>query len=180
MTDFGLNVLPPTAVRAIRELRFVAFDFDGVFTDNTVYVSQDGTEMVRCSRSDGFGLRRIEALGLITLIISTEKNPVVAARSAKLQIRCIHGCDDKARVLLQVLSERCIQPTQAAYVGNDINDLECLRLVGFPVAVADAYPEVKAIAAYETRRQGGYGAVREICDLIATIKAAPAALEAVR
>lgn len=154
----------------IEGLRFVAFDFDGVFTDNTVYVSQDGSESVRCSRSDGFGLRRIEALGIDAVIISTEKNPVVAKRATKLKIPCFHGCDDKLAVLLEQLRVRGLELSQAAFVGNDINDLDCLRAVAFPVAVADAYPEVRAVARYSTQSEGGRGAVREICDLIAELK----------
>lgn len=174
MTGELLGKLSSDVVTAIKGLRFIAFDFDGVFTDNTVYVSQDGSESVRCCRSDGFGLRRLESLGMDALIISTEQNPVVAIRSAKLKIRSFHGCDDKLAVLLQQLDARGVKPSQAAFVGNDINDIDCLRAVAFPVAVADAYPEVKAVALYHTRSNGGHGAVREVCDLIAAVKAAHA------
>lgn len=171
MTTGELPVkLPADIVNTVQGLRFVAFDFDGVFTDNTVYVSQDGSESVRCCRSDGFGLRRIAALGVDAVIISTEKNPVVAERAAKLKIPCFHGCDDKLAVLLEQLRDRRLELSQAAFVGNDINDLDCLRAVAFPVAVADAYPEVRAAARYSTQCKGGRGAVREICDLIAVLK----------
>jgi YrbI family 3-deoxy-D-manno-octulosonate 8-phosphate phosphatase len=147
----------------------VAFDFDGVFTDNSVIVSQEGVESVRCWRSDGFGLRKLDQLCIQTLILSTEPNRVVAVRAEKLGIECIHGCSDKSAALRQVASERRIALEQVAYVGNDINDLPCLEIVGLPIVVADAHPDVRSHAAYRTRARGGRGAVREIGDLFARL-----------
>lgn len=149
-----------------RALRLVAFDFDGVFTDNSVYVSQDGVESVRCVRSDGLGLQKLAVLGIVTIIISTETNPVVTARSRKLNMRCIQGCEDKLRALENVIAELGVSMSETAFVGNDVNDLECLKVVGLPIVVADAHPDVGAYAAFRTETRGGYGAVREICDLI--------------
>lgn len=162
--------LDPGLVERIRGLRAVGFDFDGVFTDNAVYVFQDGREAVRCSRSDGLGLRRLEAAGVVPFILSTETNPVVTARSRKLGVRCRQGCPDKLAALEAVLAELGVGPEQAAYVGNDINDLACLRRVGLPIVVGDAWPAVRAVARYRTRRPGGQGAVREVCDLIAAVR----------
>ncbi|MEM7096815.1 MAG: 3-deoxy-D-manno-octulosonate 8-phosphate phosphatase [Pseudomonadota bacterium] len=150
------------------DLRLIVFDFDGVFTDNCVYVSEDGQEMVKCSRADGIGLRKLEACGLQLLILSTEKNPVVARRAEKLNIECIHGCDDKLTRLRQELETRGFTWSQVAFVGNDINDAECLETVGVPLVVADARPEVLPLGLATTRTPGGQGAVREICDYIAT------------
>lgn len=150
---------------AIRMIRLVAFDFDGVFTDNTVWVSQDGTETVRCWRGDGIGLRKLERVGLTPVIISTETNPVVSARSRKLQIRCIQGCADKRVALEGLMQETGLALTQVAFVGNDINDLPCLTCVGLPIVVHDAHPDVLPYARFRTQTPGGYGAVREICDL---------------
>jgi 3-deoxy-D-manno-octulosonate 8-phosphate phosphatase (KDO 8-P phosphatase) len=149
----------------LRAIKLIAFDFDGVFTDNTVYVSQDGTESVRCFRGDGLGLSKLEKAGIATAIISTETNPVVEARSRKLGIRCIKGCADKGTALKELADELGLFMTQVAFVGNDINDLECLRMAGLPIVVKDAHPDVLAAAAYRTNTPGGYGAVREICDL---------------
>lgn len=157
---------------AIRAVRLVAFDFDGVFTDNTVYVSQDGQEMVRCWRSDGLGLRKLEQLGLATVIVSTETNPVVAARSRKLSIRCIQSCEDKRAAVAALCDEYALSLTEVAFVGNDVNDLSCLRSVGVPIVVADAHPDVLDVAIYRTRACGGMGAVREVCDLIASAREA--------
>ena len=149
----------------IRRVRLVAFDFDGVFTDNTVYVTQDGTEAVRCNRSDGLGLRKLEALNLLPIIVSTEVNPVVTARGKKLGIRVIQGCNDKRATLDELVAELGIALENVAFVGNDINDLSCLSAVGLPMVVQDAHPDVLPYACYQTRALGGFGAVREICDL---------------
>ncbi|CAB1078411.1 3-deoxy-D-manno-octulosonate 8-phosphate phosphatase (EC [Olavius algarvensis Delta 1 endosymbiont] len=149
----------------IGRIRLVAFDFDGVFTDNMVYVFQDGTEAVRCFRSDGIGLHKLKKLGIETVIISTEANPVVSARARKLKMRCIQDCQDKRAVLEEIADEKNITLAEVAFVGNDINDLACLECVGLPIVVQDAYPEVRDTALYQTKRPGGQGAVREVCDL---------------
>ncbi|MBE7438812.1 MAG: HAD hydrolase family protein [Spirochaetales bacterium] len=148
-------------------VKFVVLDFDGVFTDNRVIVGEDGRESVICSRSDGLGLTRLKKLGIPAIILSTETNAVVSRRSEKLQIECEQGIPDKAARLRDLLQERDIRPDETAYVGNDVNDLGCLQLVGCPVAVADAYPEVKAHARLVLKTRGGYGAVREFCDRLA-------------
>jgi 3-deoxy-D-manno-octulosonate 8-phosphate phosphatase (KDO 8-P phosphatase) len=155
--------------RSFRELlqrvRLVAFDFDGVFTDNTVYVFGDGREAVRCCRSDGIGLRKLDQLGIRHVIISTETNPVVTARGDKLKIRCLQGCEDKRQTLDGLLAEFGLSLTQVAFVGNDVNDLPCLSCVGLPIVVQDAHPDVIPYACYRTTARGGEGAVREVCDL---------------
>lgn len=149
----------------IRVIRLVAFDFDGVFTDNAVYVLQDGTEAVRCNRSDGLGLRKLEACEILPIIISTEPNPVVTARSRKLGIRSIQGCSDKRAALESVAHEVGLSLDRIAFVGNDVNDLPCLTCVGLPIVVRDAHPDVIRFARYQTLAAGGHGAVREVCDL---------------
>jgi YrbI family 3-deoxy-D-manno-octulosonate 8-phosphate phosphatase len=150
-------------------MRLVAFDFDGVFTDNSVYVSEDGTESVRCSRSDGIGLRKLENLGIQTIIISTEVNPVVSVRSKKLNIKCMQGVEDKAKALLDIAKDMSLELSQMAFVGNDINDLPGLKIVGLPIVVQDALPDVLPYAKYRTETPGGYGAVREVCDMFARV-----------
>ncbi len=113
----------------LRAIRFVAFDFDGVFTDDAVYVSQDGTESVRCWRGDGLGLRKLDALGIGTAILSTEVNPVVGVRARKLRIACFQGLEDKCARLEALAGEVGIPLAAFAYVGNDINDLGCFVAV---------------------------------------------------
>ena len=151
----------------IRRIRLVAFDFDGVFTDNMVYVFENGTEAVRCTRGDGIGLQKLRQIGIDTVIISTEANPVVSARARKLKIDCVQNCKDKRGVLEDRIAKMGISLDQVAFVGNDINDLACLTCVGLPIVVKDAHPEVIPVARYQTRNPGGHGAVREVCDLIA-------------
>jgi len=150
----------------LASVQLVAFDFDGVFTDNTVFVSQDGVESVRCWRSDGIGLSRLCKVEVLAIIISTEINPVVQARANKLKLPCKQGVEDKAAAVLDVCLEFGIAPKHVMFVGNDINDIPAFESVGVPVAVADAYPEVEPHILYRTEKPGGLGAVREICDLI--------------
>ena len=154
----------------IRRIRLVAFDFDGVFTDNMVFVLEDGTEAVRCFRSDGIGLQKLKKLGIETVIISTEANPVVSARARKLKIPCIQDCQDKRAALEDLAREKNITLGEVAFVGNDINDLSCLGCVALPMVVQDAYPDVVPAALYQTKRPGGHGAVREVCDLFEKIR----------
>jgi 3-deoxy-D-manno-octulosonate 8-phosphate phosphatase (KDO 8-P phosphatase) len=147
-------------------VELAVFDFDGVFTDNTVYTNQHGDETVRCWRSDGLGLARLREAGVPAYILSTEENPVVLARAKKLKIPCIQGVADKAAAILEICRTTKVPPERTMFVGNDINDIPAFKLVGLPVAVADAYPEVDAHVMYRTEKAGGYGAVREMCDLI--------------
>jgi len=151
----------------LRSLRVVVFDFDGVFTDNSVTVDQNGVESVRCWRSDGLGLRRIRDLGIKTLIISTEANPVVSVRARKMNTECLQGVEDKAAEIVAWCTEAGIPLSHVAFVGNDINDIPAFKKVGLPIGVADSYEEISPFIKYLTRTPGGYGAVREICDLIA-------------
>jgi YrbI family 3-deoxy-D-manno-octulosonate 8-phosphate phosphatase len=164
-------VMDKNLKKAIFNTRLVAFDFDGVFTDNMVYVFEDGSEAVRCFRSDGIGLKKLRKLNIEMVIISTESNPVVSARAQKLKIQCFQNCEDKVKTLENVAEEFGISLDQVAFVGNDINDRPCLTRVGLPIVVQDAHPDVIALAAYHTRNCGGQGAVREVCDLFEQVLA---------
>jgi YrbI family 3-deoxy-D-manno-octulosonate 8-phosphate phosphatase len=145
----------------------VVFDFDGVMTDNRVWVDEQGREQVVVNRSDGLGLARLRREGNIEiLVLSTETNATVSARCRKLGIPFMQGLADKANALKNWMEERAMDPAQVIYVGNDINDLSCFPLVGFAFAPADAHPEVRRNADYVLKNQGGQGAVREICDLL--------------
>jgi 3-deoxy-D-manno-octulosonate 8-phosphate phosphatase (KDO 8-P phosphatase) len=150
----------------LRSIRAVCFDFDGVFTDNTVFVDQNGVESVRCWRGDGLGLTGLRALGLKTLIVSTEVNPVVTVRAQKLQTECLQGVAEKAAAIVQWSQRNQITPSAIAFVGNDINDASALRQVGLPIGVADSHQSILGLIRYRTNTPGGFGAVREVCDLI--------------
>jgi len=149
-------------------IRAIVFDFDGVFTDNKVIVDEDGKESVICDRSDGLGISAIKKYNFALLVLSKERNPVVQKRCEKLGLPCIQGIDDKKTVLASWLDEKQINPNNVIYVGNDINDIECLNFVGCGIVVADAHEEVKKIAKIILKNNGGHGAVRELCDLLLT------------
>jgi YrbI family 3-deoxy-D-manno-octulosonate 8-phosphate phosphatase len=167
----NLKDIDPILQETVKKIRFIAFDFDGVFTDNMVYVLQDGSEAVRCNRSDGIGLQKLKKMGIETVIISTESNPVVSARAQKLKIRCFQNCEDKRKTLENLVREFGISLDEVAFVGNDINDHECLTCAGLPIVVQDAHPDVIPLADFRTRTGGGYGAVREVCDLFEQVLA---------
>ena len=147
--------------------RLLILDFDGVMTDDRVWVDQDGREMVAASRADGMGLERLRQLtGMQVLVMSKETNPVVAARCAKLKLDVLQSVGDKASALNKLYIERGLKPADVLYVGNDLNDLPCFPLVGFAAAPADAFPVVRLSADLVLQNPGGFGAVRELCELL--------------
>jgi YrbI family 3-deoxy-D-manno-octulosonate 8-phosphate phosphatase len=147
-------------------VRLLILDFDGVLTDNRVWVDQDGREVVAADRSDSLGVNHLRQVGVETVVISMETNPVVAARCRKMNISWIQGENDKATALKKLLRERNVDASQAVFLGNDINDLPCFPLVGWAVAVSDAIPEVARQADFVLTRSGGHAAVRELCDML--------------
>ncbi|WP_243075188.1 acylneuraminate cytidylyltransferase [Microbacterium sp. SS28] len=155
----------------------VVTDFDGVHTDDTVSVDETGREAVRVSRSDGMGVALLRRRGIPFLILSTETNPVVSARARKLGVEVLQGVDDKAAALAAWAEAAGIPLSRIAYLGNDVNDLACLELVGWPVAVPEAHPLVLAAARVVVERPGGAGAVRALADRVLAARA-PEALSA--
>jgi len=144
----------------------VVTDFDGVHTADRVTVDEHGVESVTVNRSDGMGIALLRAAGLPVLILSTERNGVVAARARKLGVEAVTGCDDKLTALQKWASRHRLCLGDVAYLGNDVNDLDCLRAVGWPVAVPDAHPAVLHAARLVLSRRGGDGAVRELAERI--------------
>lgn len=163
-------------IEDFQAIEAVFFDFDGVFTDNTVSISETGSESVTCWRSDGVGLERLKSVGVEVAVISAEGNPVVQKRMEKLRTRCMHGVLNKAAAVNLLCEELKLDILQVCFVGNDINDLDALTIVGFPIAVADAYSEAWSVCKYTTSIPGGRGAVREICDTIYYAKKCKASL----
>ncbi len=148
------------------DIDLLILDFDGVLTDNRVYVMQDGREAVACHRGDGWGINLLQNAGLEIMILSTETNSVVSARANKLGIECHQGCPDKAEAAQKIIESRHLDPARVMYVGNDTNDARAMALVGHPVAPADAHPEIVKIATIVTAANGGQGVVRELADLL--------------
>jgi YrbI family 3-deoxy-D-manno-octulosonate 8-phosphate phosphatase len=153
--------------------RAVVTDFDGVHTNDRVALNEHGVESVTVNRSDGMGIALLRRAGIPVLILSTETNPVVSARGVKLGVEVIAGCDDKLAALTKWADGQGVALGDVAYLGNDVNDLACLQAVGWPVAVADARPEVLAASPVVLSRPGGAGAVRELADRVLTTPTAP-------
>lgn len=156
----------PGALPTAADIDAVVLDFDGTQTDDRVLIDSDGREFVSVHRGDGLGIAALRKSGLTMLILSTEQNPVVAARARKLQIPVLHGIDRKDLALKQWCEEQGIAPERVLYVGNDVNDLPCFALVGWPVAVASAHDVVRGAARAVTTVPGGDGAIREIASWI--------------
>jgi len=142
-------------------------DFDGVMTDNKVIADENGKESVVCNRSDSLGIEMLKKkLDFRVVVISKERNKVVAARCKKLGVECIYGSDDKMKDLKREVEKSNIRSKEVCFVGNDVNDLECISHAGVGVAVADSHPSVLKAAKLITTKRGGNGAVREVCDWI--------------
>lgn len=150
-------LLDPTSVPTSEDVDAVVLDFDGTQTDDRVLVDADGRELVAVHRGDGLGIAALRRAGLKLLILSTEQNPVVAARARKLAIPVLHGIDRKDIALKQWCEENAVAPERVLYAGNDVNDLPCFGLVGWPVAVASAHDSVRAAARAVTATPGGAG-----------------------
>jgi len=151
---------------SLADIDLIVYDFDGVMTDNRVIVFQDGTEGVIANRADGLGVDFFRTLGTPQLILSTETNPVVKARAAKLRLEVISSCNDKEETLRTYCKGNGYELQRVLYVGNDINDVDAMKIVGFPVAPADAHAKVKAIAKLVTEAKGGEGVVKELADFM--------------
>jgi N-acylneuraminate cytidylyltransferase len=148
------------------KVSMLVFDFDGVFTDNRVWVNEEGKEQVASNRSDGLGIMMLLKSGVKAAVISLETNPVVARRCEKLGLPYRTGIENKADVLREMVSQNNASMDSVIYVGNDTNDLPCFPLVACAIAVADSHPDVLRQADFRLTHRGGHGAVREICDLI--------------
>jgi len=149
-------------------VKLIVSDFDGVITDNRVWTDENGRETVAASRSDSMRIRELRERGIEIVILSSEPNPVVRARAEKMGVEAIQGIElrGKGEALKKLLAEKNVDAANVVYIGNDLNDLPCFEIVGWAVAVADAYPEVLRAADYVLTRPGGHGALRELCELV--------------
>jgi 3-deoxy-D-manno-octulosonate 8-phosphate phosphatase (KDO 8-P phosphatase) len=148
------------------KIKLVVYDFDGVMTDNKVYIDQNGNEMVQVNRADGLGVAEIKKMDIEQIIMSTETNPVVSARAIKLDIPCLQGLDNKKDALLDYSKKNDIDLKNVAYVGNDINDKDAMAIAGFSFCPNDSHESIKEIADHILQRNGGDGVIRELLDLI--------------
>ncbi len=164
-----LGTINQEIVAIAQRVRLLVLDFDGVLTDNHVYCDQNGTEQVRCWRGDGIGLNRLQSQGISVYILSTETNPVVATRARKLGVPVQQGVVDKAAGIKDLAKNSYIDLHHVAFVGNDVNDLPALKIVGLPIAVADAHRDIQSSVKMVTTAMGGKGAVREVCDFLCSL-----------
>ena len=148
------------------KIRLIVYDFDGVMTNNKVYVDQDGNETVQVNRGDGLGISEIKKLGIEQIIISTEKNPVVMKRAIKLDIKCLQGIENKKEALIDYCENNNFDLQNVAYVGNDINDREVMGIAGKTYCPFDAHKSIQDISDNILRTKGGDGVIRELLDLI--------------
>ncbi|MEK7536884.1 MAG: HAD hydrolase family protein [Patescibacteria group bacterium] len=152
--------------RKLKKIKLFALDFDGVFTDAKVYLNQDGIETVVCSRRDSLGMNLLKKEGIKFVVISMESSPVVAKRCEKLKIEMLYSPDDKLSSFKSLIKRERMNIEEVAYMGDDLNDLDCLKYAGVAFTVKDGASECLKIADYATKRQGGDHALREVCDLI--------------
>jgi len=152
----------------IKHIKLIAMDFDGVFTDNRVFIDENGKETIICDRSDSLGIKMLKESrpDIKIIVISKETNNVVKARCDKLKIECKTGIDDKLTLFKKIIDAENVKPDEVAYMGNDVNDIECMQFAGIAIAVSDSHPQVLAMADYITLKKGGRGAIREFLDIV--------------
>lgn len=165
--DGELIMLDQRGLVGSEGVKLVVYDFDGVMTDNRVFVDQDGRESVAANRSDGLGIGMIRKLGVDQCILSTETNPVVAARARKVGLDVTQSVSDKGTAIVELAESREVRLSEVLYVGNDVNDFDAMERAGFRAAPADAHPAILAMADYVTEAVGGFGVIRELADVLA-------------
>jgi len=164
--------LPDKKLPDWKDIHAIVFDFDGVFTDNKVWVDQNGIELVCCDRGDGLGFDLLRAFikanswAVNYFILSKEKNPVVSVRAEKLRIDCVQAMSDKVVYLANYLDENKLSTEGLVYLGNDLNDLAAMQMAGFSVAPSDAHAVILDQADLMLPQKGGDGFVRAFIELL--------------
>ncbi len=162
------------ATERLAGIRLVAFDVDGVFTDGRFYLSDDGVESKTFHTQDGFGVRELLRAGVAVAVISGRRSGAVERRMTELRVpHIVQGCKDKVAALEEIAGATGIAAGECAYVGDDIPDLPLLQHVGVSIAVANGVEQVRAYCDYTTSARGGFGAVREVCEMVLSAKGEP-------
>ena len=150
-----------------KKIKLLVCDVDGVFSDGRIYLGNDGEELKAFHTKDGFGIKALGSSGVDVAIITGRQSAIVANRMSALNVKhIVQGQEDKLPALIQLAEELNLAPDEIAYIGDDIPDLACILHVGLGISVYDAHPAVSTKANYTTFTRGGFGAVREVCDLI--------------
>jgi len=150
----------------VKKIKLIAYDFDGVMTDNRVIIGENGTEFVVVHRGDGMAINLIKQLNILQIIISTEKNNVVFNRAQKLDIDCYYDVGNKKDVLTKFCNKNNIHLSNVLFIGNDLNDFEVMSACGFRVCPSDAAEIIKNISNLILNKPGGNGCIRELYDYI--------------
>ena len=150
----------------LQDISLIVYDFDGVMTDNTVILSEDGKESVTVNRSDGMAVAIFREMGIRQLILTREKNDIVSARARKLDLPVLKGIEQKASILRRYCRENKIALKRTVFIGNELNDVDAMRIVGFALCPQDAYAEAKVAAKFILPVNGGKGVVRELLNHI--------------
>lgn len=150
----------------VKDIDTIVFDFDGVLTDNSVFLNEHGEEFVRCNRSDGLGFDTLKKIGLNALILSTEKNKVVSARGKKLNVKVLQGIENKQKTLTELSLSGELNLKRTLYVGNDLNDYHAIKLCQYSACPADSDVEIKKIVNFVLDSKGGEGVVKELLQII--------------
>ncbi len=160
--DVAQNILDDA-----KKIKLLVCDVDGVFSDGRIYLGNDGEELKAFHTKDGFGIKALGSSGVDVAIITGRRSSIVANRMSALNVKhIVQGQEDKLPALISLAQQLGLSLNEIAYIGDDIPDLACILHVGLGIAVQDAHPSVLAQANYTTFVRGGFGAVREVCDLI--------------
>ena len=164
--------LQKVSPKTLQSIRLLATDVDGVLTDGGMYYAESGDEWKKFNTRDGMGLKLLQQAGIITAIVTRERTKLVTRRAEKLAIPELHqGVLDKLSLVREMAARYGLTLSQVAYIGDDINDLEALKAVGFSATPADGMPQIIAAVDYVCQRKGGEGAVREIIEMLLAAQA---------
>jgi YrbI family 3-deoxy-D-manno-octulosonate 8-phosphate phosphatase len=151
---------------SLDQIDALIFDFDGVLTDNTVFLNEDGKEWVRCNRGDGLAFNELNKLRVKSYILTSEINKVVSARANKLNIPALIGVTNKVDALQKLSAEEGLDLSRVFYIGNDLNDFQAMLICGYSACPIDSHPRIKDIATFQLKKKGGSGIVRELLEEI--------------
>jgi YrbI family 3-deoxy-D-manno-octulosonate 8-phosphate phosphatase len=145
-----------------KDIHLFIYDFDGVMTNNTFTLDANGSESVNLNRSDGMAVQMIKLLGIEQIILSSEDSQLIKYRAKKLDITCFYGVENKLHKIKEIIQDRDIKPINIGYIGNDINDLDAISIVGLRMCPSDSEKSIKDICNYKIDRKGGFGVIREL------------------
>ncbi len=153
--------------KKLRKIKIVLTDVDGVLTDGGMYYSKEGDVMKRFHARDGMGVSLLRKNNIPTIIVTKEKNEIIKKWAEKMKVKKLYdGIQEKEKILEKICKEYSVKPLEVAFIGDDINDLELLKIVGFSAVPQDGHDLVKKNVDYTCKNNGGHTAFREIADLV--------------